>query len=153
MFFLFCPDLSRIAYEELLMVLAANDRKVEREQSSGGNYTTSVEAPISGSERGIQNATIHLQGQSYSEKFTFEDSNTQVKQNVEYRLVCVEHDLLQGSASFNENKVRRFIIGDKMGLKYGSPALRASEAAFNITTQPTLLPGTLKIESLKIFTR
>jgi len=44
-------------------------RKTEKEKFAGGDYTTTVEAFIPASGRGIQGATSHHLGQNFSKMF------------------------------------------------------------------------------------
>lgn len=59
-------------------------RKTEKEKFAGGDFTTTVEAFISASGRGIQGATSHYLGQNFSKMFeiVFEDPETKEKQYV-----------------------------------------------------------------------
>ncbi|XP_034936970.1 bifunctional glutamate/proline--tRNA ligase [Chelonus insularis] len=56
-------------YEELLAIPVVRGRKTEKEKFAGGDYTTTVEAFISASGRGIQGATSHHLGQNFSKMF------------------------------------------------------------------------------------
>ncbi|XP_066475005.1 bifunctional glutamate/proline--tRNA ligase isoform X2 [Tiliqua scincoides] len=68
-------DLYARVYEELLAIPVVKGRKTEKEKFAGGDYTTTVEAFISASGRGIQGATSHHLGQNFSRMFeiVFED--------------------------------------------------------------------------------
>ncbi|XP_053164883.1 bifunctional glutamate/proline--tRNA ligase isoform X4 [Hemicordylus capensis] len=68
-------DLYARIYEELLAIPVVKGRKTEKEKFAGGDYTTTVEAFISASGRGIQGATSHHLGQNFSKMFeiVFED--------------------------------------------------------------------------------
>lgn len=59
-------------------------RKTEKEKFAGGDYTTTVEAFVPSSGRGIQGATSHHLGQNFSKMFeiTFEDAKTLEKSYV-----------------------------------------------------------------------
>jgi bifunctional glutamyl/prolyl-tRNA synthetase len=59
-------------------------RKTEKEKFAGGDFTTTVEAFVSASGRGIQGATSHFLGQNFSKMFeiVFEDPETKEKQYV-----------------------------------------------------------------------
>ena len=59
-------------------------RKTEKEKFAGGDFTTTVEAFVSASGRGIQGATSHYLGQNFAKMFdiVFEDPETQQKQFV-----------------------------------------------------------------------
>ena len=93
-------DLYRRVYEELLAIPVIPGRKTLKEKFAGGDYTTTVEAYVSASGRGIQvhflccvvvvislfhsqAATSHHLGQNVSKMFgiQFEDPNkvTQTK--------------------------------------------------------------------------
>lgn len=77
-------DLYRSVYEDLLAIPVVKGRKTEKEKFAGGDYTTTVEAFVSASGRGIQGATSHYLGQNFSKMFeiVFEDPETQAKQYV-----------------------------------------------------------------------
>ncbi|EOA14339.1 hypothetical protein CARUB_v10027520mg [Capsella rubella] len=62
-------------YEELLAVPVIKGIKSENEKFAGGLYTTSIEAFIPSTGRGIQAATSHSLGQNFAKMFdvTFED--------------------------------------------------------------------------------
>ena len=47
-------DLYRRVYEELLAIPVVPGKKTEKEKFAGGDYTTTIEAFISASGRGIQ---------------------------------------------------------------------------------------------------
>nr|XP_028580449.1 LOW QUALITY PROTEIN: bifunctional glutamate/proline--tRNA ligase [Podarcis muralis] len=68
-------DLYARVYEELLAIPVVKGRKTEKEKFAGGDYTTTIEAFISASGRGIQGATSHHLGQNFSKMFeiVFED--------------------------------------------------------------------------------
>ncbi|KAL3319945.1 hypothetical protein Ciccas_001373 [Cichlidogyrus casuarinus] len=75
-------DLYASVYTDLLAVPVVKGRKTENEKFPGGEYTTTVEAYISASGRGIQGATSHHLGQNFSKMFEveFEDPETMQKQ-------------------------------------------------------------------------
>ena len=56
-------------------------RKTEKEKFAGGDFTTTVEAFIAASGRGIQGATSHHLGQNFSKMFEIivEDPETKEK--------------------------------------------------------------------------
>lgn len=56
-------------YEELLAIPVIPGRKTEKEKFAGGDYTTTIEAFVSASGRGIQAATSHHLGQNFSKMF------------------------------------------------------------------------------------
>jgi len=62
-------DLYRQVYEDLLAVPVIKGRKTEEEKFAGGLYTTTIEAFIEPSGRGIQAATSHCLGQNFAETF------------------------------------------------------------------------------------
>ena len=68
-------DLYKRVYEHLLCVPVVPGKKSEKEKFAGGLYTTTVEAYIPHTGRGIQGATSHCLGQSFAKMFniTYED--------------------------------------------------------------------------------
>lgn len=62
-------DFYRRVYEELLAVPVIPGVKSEKEKFAGGLYTTTVEAYIPATGRGIQGATSHCLGQNFSKMF------------------------------------------------------------------------------------
>ncbi|XP_049878025.1 bifunctional glutamate/proline--tRNA ligase isoform X7 [Pectinophora gossypiella] len=74
-------DLYAQVYEDLLAVPVIKGRKTEKEKFAGGDYTTTVEAYIPASGRGIQGATSHHLGQNFSKMFevVYDDPDTQEK--------------------------------------------------------------------------
>uniref|UniRef100_A0A336L852 Bifunctional glutamate/proline--tRNA ligase n=1 Tax=Culicoides sonorensis TaxID=179676 RepID=A0A336L852_CULSO len=76
-------DLYRQVYEDLLAIPVVKGRKTEKEKFAGGDYTTTVEAFISASGRGIQGATSHFLGQNFSKMFEIV-FNRPDNQEVEY---------------------------------------------------------------------
>ncbi|XP_068687645.1 bifunctional glutamate/proline--tRNA ligase-like [Montipora foliosa] len=68
-------DLYRQVYTDLLAIPVIKGRKTEKEKFAGGDFTTTVEAYIAASGRGIQGATSHHLGQNFSKMFeiVFED--------------------------------------------------------------------------------
>jgi hypothetical protein len=69
------PDLYRRVYEELLAVPVIPGVKSEKEKFAGGLYTTTVEAFIPHTGRGIQGATSHCLGQNFAKMFGIEFEN------------------------------------------------------------------------------
>ncbi|GJP40264.1 hypothetical protein CLOM_g24547, partial [Closterium sp. NIES-68] len=65
-------ELYRRIYEELLAVPVVKGVKSEREKFAGGLYTTTVEAFIPATGRGIQSATSHCLGQNFAKMFEIE---------------------------------------------------------------------------------
>jgi prolyl-tRNA synthetase len=74
-------ELYRRVYEELLAVPVIKGQKSEKEKFAGGLYTTTVEAFIPTTGRGIQGATSHCLGQNFSKMFDIIVENEQ-KQKV-----------------------------------------------------------------------
>ncbi|RVE44602.1 hypothetical protein evm_010740 [Chilo suppressalis] len=74
-------DLYARVYEELLAIPVIKGRKTEKEKFAGGDYTTTVEAYIPASGRGIQGATSHHLGQNFSKMFeiVYDDPETHEK--------------------------------------------------------------------------
>lgn len=68
-------ELYRRIYEEFLAIPVVKGKKSEMEKFAGGLYTTSVEAFIPNTGRGIQGATSHCLGQNFAKMFeiNFED--------------------------------------------------------------------------------
>ncbi|RKP05829.1 hypothetical protein THASP1DRAFT_32338 [Thamnocephalis sphaerospora] len=71
-------DLYRQVYEDLLAVPVIKGIKSEKEKFAGGLYTTTCEAFIPTTGRGIQGATSHCLGQNFAKMFNIvvEDPNT-----------------------------------------------------------------------------
>lgn len=65
-------DLYRSVYEDLLAVPVIKGVKSEKEKFAGGLYTTTVEAFIPATGKGIQGATSHCLGQNFSKMFGIE---------------------------------------------------------------------------------
>lgn len=65
-------ELYRKVYEEILAIPVIKGRKSESEKFPGGLYTTTVEAFIPESGRGIQGATSHCLGQNFAKMFKIE---------------------------------------------------------------------------------
>ena len=77
-------DLYADVYKRLLAVPVIKGRKTEKEKFAGADWTTTIEAFISASGRGIQAATSHHLGQNFSKMFAieFEDPETNQKKHV-----------------------------------------------------------------------
>lgn len=77
-------DLYAKVYTDLLAVPVIKGRKTEKEKFAGADWTTTIEAYISASGRGIQAATSHHLGQNFSKMFgiEFEAPETGQKQYV-----------------------------------------------------------------------
>lgn len=77
-------DLYANVYKKLLAVPVIKGRKTEKEKFAGADWTTTVEAFISASGRGIQAATSHHLGQNFSKMFgiEYEDPETNQKKHV-----------------------------------------------------------------------
>ena len=75
-------ELYKQIYTDLLAIPVIKGRKTEKEKFAGGDFTTTVEAFISASGRGIQGATSHYLGQNFSKMFeiVFDDPETKQKQ-------------------------------------------------------------------------
>lgn len=71
-------------YTDLLAIPVVKGRKTEKEKFAGGDFTTTVEAFVSASGRGIQGATSHFLGQNFAKMFdiVYEDPETKEKQFV-----------------------------------------------------------------------
>ncbi|ESN92526.1 hypothetical protein HELRODRAFT_103731 [Helobdella robusta] len=74
-------DLYASVYEDLLAIPVIKGKKTQKEKFAGGDYTTTVEAYVAASGRGIQAATSHHLGQNFSKMFdiSFEDPETHEK--------------------------------------------------------------------------
>lgn len=74
-------DIYTAVYEELLALPVVRGRKTEKEKFAGADFTTTVEAYVPASGRGIQGATSHHLGQNFSKMFeiVFEDPETREK--------------------------------------------------------------------------
>ncbi|KAI3440975.1 Protein transport protein SEC23 [Psidium guajava] len=68
-------ELYRRIYEEYLAVPVIKGKKSEMEKFAGGYYTTSVEAFIPDTGRGIQGATSHCLGQNFAKMFEINFEN------------------------------------------------------------------------------
>jgi len=81
---LYILDLYSKIYTDLLAIPVVKGRKTEKEKFAGGDFTTTVEAFIATSGRGIQGGTSHHLGQNFSKMFeiVFEDPETQEKKFV-----------------------------------------------------------------------
>lgn len=77
-------ELYKQVYTDLLAIPVVKGRKTEKEKFAGGDFTTTVEAFVSASGRGIQGATSHYLGQNFAKMFeiVYEDPDTQQKQYV-----------------------------------------------------------------------
>jgi len=69
-------ELYRRVYEEYLAIPVIKGKKTENEKFPGGLYTTTVEAFIPGSGRGVQGATSHCLGQNFAKMFGIEFEKT-----------------------------------------------------------------------------
>ncbi|KAG1355177.1 Proline--tRNA ligase, cytoplasmic [Cocos nucifera] len=68
-------ELYRRIYEEFLAIPVIKGQKSELEKFAGGFYTTSVEAFIPNTGRGIQGATSHCLGQNFAKMFQINFEN------------------------------------------------------------------------------
>jgi len=75
-------DLYAKVYEEILAVPVIKGKKSEGEKFAGGYYTTTVEAFVPTSGRGIQAATSHCLGQNFSKMFKIQFNN--IKEEKEF---------------------------------------------------------------------
>jgi bifunctional glutamyl/prolyl-tRNA synthetase len=73
-------DLYASVYKNLLAVPVIKGKKTEKEKFAGAAWTTTVEAFISASGRGIQAATSHHLGQNFSKMFNIEFENPKTNQ-------------------------------------------------------------------------
>eukprot|EP00271_Cylindrocystis_brebissonii_P000318 TRINITY_DN10418_c0_g1_i1.p1 TRINITY_DN10418_c0_g1~~TRINITY_DN10418_c0_g1_i1.p1 ORF type:complete len:587 (+),score=173.53 TRINITY_DN10418_c0_g1_i1:153-1913(+) len=69
-------DLYANVYQDLMAVPVIKGVKSEKEKFAGGLYTTTVEAFIPGTGRGIQGATSHCLGQNFAKMFNIEFEDT-----------------------------------------------------------------------------
>ncbi|XP_052210036.1 proline--tRNA ligase, cytoplasmic [Diospyros lotus] len=68
-------ELYRCIYEEYLAIPVIKGKKSEHEKFAGGLYTTSVEAFVPQTGRGIQGATSHCLGQNFAKMFEINFEN------------------------------------------------------------------------------
>ncbi|KAG2307583.1 hypothetical protein Bca52824_027331 [Brassica carinata] len=68
-------------YEELLAVPVIKGQKSEKEKFAGADYTTSVEAFIPTTGRGVQAATSHYLGQNFAKMFEISFEDKEVKKD------------------------------------------------------------------------
>ncbi|KAF3952364.1 hypothetical protein CMV_022072 [Castanea mollissima] len=68
-------ELYRRIYEEYLAIPVVKGKKSEMEKFAGGLYTTSVEAFVPNTGRGIQGATSHCLGQNFAKMFEINFEN------------------------------------------------------------------------------
>jgi len=68
-------ELYKKVYEDLLAVPVVKGKKTEKEKFPGGYYTTTVEAFVPTSGRGIQAATSHCLGQNFAKMFNIQFEN------------------------------------------------------------------------------
>ncbi|KAL7116032.1 hypothetical protein ACP275_04G217300 [Erythranthe tilingii] len=68
-------ELYRRIYEEFLAVPVIKGKKSEHEKFAGGLYTTSVEAFVPNTGRGIEGATSHSLGQNFAKMFEINFEN------------------------------------------------------------------------------
>jgi len=73
--------LYKSVYEDLLAIPVIKGKKTEKEKFAGGLYTTTVEAFIPTSGRGIQGATSHCLGQNFAKMFNISFENTEKKKS------------------------------------------------------------------------
>lgn len=77
-------ELYRRVYEDLLAIPVVPGKKTKKEQFAGADYTTTVEAYIAATGRGLQGATSHHLGQNFAKMvdIVFEDPETNEKKFV-----------------------------------------------------------------------
>ncbi|KAL8497014.1 hypothetical protein ACS0TY_020630 [Phlomoides rotata] len=68
-------ELYRRIYEEFLAVPVIKGKKSEHEKFAGGLYTTTVEAFVPNTGRGVQGATSHCLGQNFAKMFEIKFEN------------------------------------------------------------------------------
>jgi prolyl-tRNA synthetase len=68
-------DIYARAYQEVLAVPVVKGIKTEHEKFPGGDFTTTVEAYVPISGRGVQGATSHGLGQNFARMFNIEFEN------------------------------------------------------------------------------
>ncbi|KAL6499742.1 hypothetical protein OROGR_027652 [Orobanche gracilis] len=68
-------ELYRHIYEEFLAVPVIKGKKSEHEKFAGGLYTTTVEAFVPNTGRGVQGATSHCLGQNFAKMFEINFEN------------------------------------------------------------------------------
>ncbi|KAL6506473.1 hypothetical protein OROGR_024654 [Orobanche gracilis] len=68
-------ELYRRIYEEFMAVPVIKGKKSEHEKFSGGLYTTTVEAFVPNTGRGVQGATSHCLGQNFAKMFEINFEN------------------------------------------------------------------------------
>ncbi|XP_065562839.1 bifunctional glutamate/proline--tRNA ligase-like [Artemia franciscana] len=73
-------DLYATIYTDLLAVPVIKGRKSEKEKFAGADFTTTVEAFVPASGRGIQGATSHMLGQNFSKMFDIGFENPETKE-------------------------------------------------------------------------
>ena len=78
-------DIYKRVYEELLCVPVVKGKKTEVEKFAGGYYTTTVEAFIPTTARGIQGATSHNLGQNFGKMFKIEYENLEGKKEIPWQ--------------------------------------------------------------------
>jgi len=78
-------DLYARVYEELLAVPVTKGKKTEVEKFAGGAYTTTVEAYIPTTARGIQGATSHCLGQNFGKMFKIEYEDEKGQKQIPYQ--------------------------------------------------------------------
>ena len=78
-------ELYRRIYEELLAVPVTKGKKTELEKFAGGYYTTTVEAYIPATSRGIQGATSHCLGQNFGKMFHIQFEDEEGKKQIPWQ--------------------------------------------------------------------
>ncbi|XP_076960201.1 proline--tRNA ligase, cytoplasmic-like [Bidens hawaiensis] len=107
-------ELYRRLYEEYLAVPVVKGKKSEMEKFAGGLYTTSVEAFIPNTGRGVQGATAHCLGQNFAKMFdiTFEDEKQEKSEKRDKAMVW------QNSWAYSTRTIGVMVMvhGDDKGL-------------------------------------
>ncbi|CAN7136189.1 unnamed protein product, partial [Brassica rapa subsp. narinosa] len=74
-------------YEDLLAVPVIKGRKSDKEKFAGADYTTSVEAFIPTTGRGVQAATSHCLGQNFAKMFEIAFEDKEVKRDKKGKII------------------------------------------------------------------
>ncbi|XP_013613526.1 PREDICTED: proline--tRNA ligase, cytoplasmic-like [Brassica oleracea var. oleracea] len=74
-------------YEDLLSVPVIKGRKCDKEKFAGADYTTSVEAFIPTTGRGVQAATSHCLGQNFAKMFEIAFEDKEVKRDKKGKII------------------------------------------------------------------
>ena len=74
-------------YEDPLAVPVIKGRKSDKEKFAGADYTTSVEAFIPTTGRGVQAATSHCLGQNFAKMFEIAFEDKEVKRDKKGKII------------------------------------------------------------------